>query len=113
MEGFFMSKRPKNITQKPPAPPVPFRISITQQDDGTDAEWSARHEDVIVSEADTLEALRAKLPDVVRDLGGDPANFHVLTFRFSTPDDEMYREGPQGYNPHWARPFRPSTRKPG
>jgi hypothetical protein len=32
----------------------------------------------------------------------------MAIFRDSTPDSPMYREGPQSYAPHWARPFRPN-----
>jgi hypothetical protein len=32
----------------------------------------------------------------------------MAIFRDAKPDDPMYSEGPQSYNPHWARPFRPS-----
>jgi hypothetical protein len=27
----------------------------------------------------------------------------MVKWRLSTPDDEMYREGPRSYNPHWTR----------
>ena len=31
----------------------------------------------------------------------------------STPDDPMYREGPQSYNPHWVRALpQPKTAPP-
>jgi hypothetical protein len=31
----------------------------------------------------------------------------------SKPSDPMYREGPQSYSPHWARPFaKPAAPKP-
>lgn len=87
----------------------PTYICITQRDEDTDAEWSAKSRNSpLLAEADTLEELRAKLPGLVRELGRDPANMHIVTFRFSTPDDPMYSEGPQSYSPHWARPFRPS-----
>ena len=26
----------------------------------------------------------------------------MVKWRLSTPDDEMYREGPRSYNPHWT-----------
>jgi hypothetical protein len=32
----------------------------------------------------------------------------MAIFRDSTPDSPMYREVPQSYSPHWARPFRPN-----
>jgi hypothetical protein len=86
----------------------PLRISITQQDDDSTAEWSANLDGRIIAEDTTLEALRANLPGVVSALGGDPANFHVLTFRFATPDDPTFFEGPQSYNPtrsvRWLAP---------
>jgi hypothetical protein len=36
----------------------------------------------------------------------------MAIFRLSTPDDPMYREGPQSYSPHWVRPFRPVAKQP-
>jgi hypothetical protein len=36
----------------------------------------------------------------------------MAIFRDSTPDSPMYREAPQSYSPHWARPFRPTDKPP-
>jgi hypothetical protein len=36
----------------------------------------------------------------------------MAIFRDAKPDDPMYSEGPQSYNPHWARAFLPMPLKP-
>jgi hypothetical protein len=36
----------------------------------------------------------------------------MVTFRDSTSDDPMYREGSRSYSAHWAREFRPKDASP-